>query len=80
MCAAYFPVENSSGRIPERLSQLGYDTTYPEQLLVALMRGNIHAFFGDWRDPVIKIGGSAVVWLGFLLLVATIITLFKAPS
>lgn len=47
----------------ETFAGIGYVITAPGQAVVAGLLGNIHASYGDWRDPCIKIGVSYVVWL-----------------
>ena len=38
------------------------------QIVVGIMRGNMHAFFGDWRDPLVKIGFSSILWVSVWIL------------
>ena len=67
--AGYYCAENPSGLLDEPFGKIGYIITFPGQALVMGLRGNVHASYGDWRDPVLKSGISYIAWILLALFV-----------
>lgn len=65
----YYCAENPRGLLDEPFDRIGYFITFPGQAVVMGLLGNVHASYGDWRDPVLKIGVSYFVWMVPALLV-----------
>lgn len=61
--AGYYCAENPGGLLEEPFDKIGYFITFPGQAVVMGLRGNVHASYGDWRDPFLKIGISYFVWI-----------------
>jgi hypothetical protein len=55
--------ENFSGRVSRSAEMIGYTIIRPGHVVDSVLSGNFHGGFGDWRDTVIKITVSFVVWL-----------------
>jgi 4-amino-4-deoxy-L-arabinose transferase-like glycosyltransferase len=55
--------ENASGRIPEGLSQVGHGIVYPGWFAAVVYLGNMHARFGDWRDFLVIVSVSWIIWM-----------------
>ena len=54
--------ENFTGRINRNAETIGYAIIRPGLVVDAILSGNLHGGFGDWRDPAIKIGASYLAW------------------
>jgi hypothetical protein len=63
VAAGYYCAENPRGLLDESFGGMGYFITFPGQAVVMGFRGNVHASYGDWRDPLLKIGVSYIVWI-----------------
>ncbi len=62
--------ENFSGRINRNAEMIGYALVRPGHVVDSILSGNFHGGFGDWRDPIVKIGVSYFVWLLPCLIIA----------
>ena len=74
LSGAWVLFENASGRIPEKLSELGYGILYPGWLASVFLLGNMHARFGDWRDFAVLVSVSWIVWMIPVAVVCGVIT------
>jgi hypothetical protein len=76
--------DNPSGNIGWRVMEIGCAIVRPGHIVVALLSGNFHGGFGDWRDPFIKIGFSSFVWLGVIavsnLAIRALVRSFRGTS
>jgi hypothetical protein len=74
LSGAWVLFENVSGRIPVSMSEFAYWILYPGWLVSVAFLGNMHARFGDWRDFVVIVSVSWVIWMIPVALVWGIVT------
>jgi 4-amino-4-deoxy-L-arabinose transferase-like glycosyltransferase len=74
LSGAWVLFENTSGRIPEGLSELGHGILYPGWFASVVFLGNMHARFGDWRDFAVLVSVSWITWMIPVCLICRVFT------